>query len=279
MLRCLILAVAAASIGCSFQSDGTQESEVFYSLCDAKSIFATRVIRTEPQGTAPEFPTTGEFKIVEYNSRVGKLPAYVTVDPKDGRRHPAILWITGGDCNSVSDVWTAQSRTNDQTAAAYRNSGIVMMFPSLRGGNNNPGKREGFFGEVDDVLAASDYLATLPYVDANQIYLGGHSTGGTLALLVAACPNRFQAILSFGPVATADQYGGEFVYCNPSDDIEIGLSIPDGLAELYQEANLRIRGAEQGNWEAIQLMVDKNKNSNIQFFKVPGHNHFSLLAR
>jgi hypothetical protein len=26
------------------------------------------------------------------------------------------------------------------SAAAYRNAGIVMMFPSLRGGNENPGK-------------------------------------------------------------------------------------------------------------------------------------------
>ena len=33
-----------------------------------------------------------------------------------------------------------------------------MMFPSLRGGNNNPGSKEGFFGEVDDVLAAADLL-------------------------------------------------------------------------------------------------------------------------
>ena len=34
-----------------------------------------------------------------------------------------------------------------------------MMFPSLRGGNDNPGYKEGFFGEVDDVLAAAEFLA------------------------------------------------------------------------------------------------------------------------
>jgi hypothetical protein len=40
-----------------------------------------------------------------------------------------------------------------------------MMFPSLRGGNDNPGAREGFYGEVDDVVAASEFLARQPYVD------------------------------------------------------------------------------------------------------------------
>ena len=66
-----------------------------------------------------------------------------------------------------------------------------MMFPSLRGGNDNPGNKEGFLGEVDDVLAAADFLSKQEFVDPNRIYLGGHSTGGTLVLLVAACSNKF----------------------------------------------------------------------------------------
>ena len=73
--------------------------------------------------------------------------------------------------------------------AAYRRAGIVMMYPSLRGGNDNPGRREGFLGEVDDILAAAEYLARESYVDPGRIYLGGHSTGGTLAMLAAEMPN------------------------------------------------------------------------------------------
>ena len=75
-----------------------------------------------------------------------------------------------------------------------------MMYPSLRGGNNNPGHMESFFGEVDDVLAARALLAKLPYVDPERIYLGGHSTGGTLALLVAECSGAFRGVFAFGPV-------------------------------------------------------------------------------
>ncbi len=36
-----------------------------------------------------------------------------------------------------------------------------MMYPSLRGGNKNPGYIETFLGEVDDVIAAARYLAQL----------------------------------------------------------------------------------------------------------------------
>ena len=67
------------------------------------------------------------------------------------------------------------------------------MFPSLRGGNDNPGRREGFFGEVDDILAATDYLARQPHVDPKRIYLGGHSTGGTMVMLVAESTDRYCA--------------------------------------------------------------------------------------
>ena len=65
------------------------------------------------------------------------------------------------------------------------------------------------------ILAATDHLVSLPYVDPDQVYLGGHSTGGTMVMLVGACSDRFRAIFSLGPVAAAAQYGGDFVYCDP----------------------------------------------------------------
>ena len=41
-----------------------------------------------------------------------------------------------------------------------------MMFPTLRGGNTDiRGRKEFFYGEVDDVHAAANHLARLPYVD------------------------------------------------------------------------------------------------------------------
>ncbi len=76
-----------------------------------------------------------------------------------------------------------------------------MMVPSLRGGNDNPGAQEYFYGEVDDVIAAAEYLAKLDFVDPERIYLGGHGDGATLALLVAESTDRFRAAFCFGSAA------------------------------------------------------------------------------
>lgn len=42
-------------------------------------------------------PPKGTFETVTYPSAgVGNLGAYVSPDPADGKRHPAIIWLTGG---------------------------------------------------------------------------------------------------------------------------------------------------------------------------------------
>jgi acetyl esterase/lipase len=42
-----------------------------------------------------------------------------------------------------------------------------------------------FYDEVDDVLAAARFLANQLGVDPTQLFLAGHSVGGTTALLAA----------------------------------------------------------------------------------------------
>ena len=170
----------------------TEDSGQASSLTKARKAFKTKLLRLESAQEAADIPPTAVFRIVRYNAPAGKLAAYLTPDPRDAKRHPAIIWIVGGDINSIGDVWTERPASNDQTAAAYREAGIVMMFPSLRGGNDNPGVQEGFLGEIDDILAAADFLAVQTYVDPARIYLGGHSTGGTAALLAAERSDQFR---------------------------------------------------------------------------------------
>ena len=248
-------------------------------LREARQGFATRIVSSgEPYGPPPAPPPGSGFELIRYQSPVGPLAAYVTSDPGDGRKHPAIVWITGGDNNSIGDVWSPGERSNDQSAAAFRQAGVVMMFPSQRGGNDNPGRREGFYGEVDDILAATDHLAALPYVDPGQIYLGGHSTGGTMVLLVGAMSDRYRAIFSLGPVAAASHYGGDYIYCDPNNEREVMLRSPVFWLHSVESPTYVFEGARDGNWDSIQLMVDNNSNPRIQFFQVPGHDHFSLIA-
>jgi len=203
----------------------------------------------------------------------------LSTDPKDGKKHPAILWIVGGDCNSIEDVWTPAPADNDQTAGAFREAGIVMMYPSLRGGNQNPGSREGFLGEVDDVLAAADYLAKQKFVDPNRIYLGGHSTGGTLVLLTAEMSHCFRAVFSFGPVANIACYPPEFTPFNTSTRRELEVRSPGIWLHCIESPTFVMEGAlDCGNVIPLQAMARVSKNPKVQFYPVQQASHFSILG-
>ena len=252
------------------------------SLADARKTFKTTISFSLPPESAP-IPPSSIFRMVTYPSEVGPLSAYLTPDPSDGRRHPAIIWITGGDCNSIGDVWSPSPPDNDQTAQAYREAGIVMMFPSLRGGNDNPGKHEAFYGEVDDVLTAFDYLARQPYVMPDRIYLGGHSTGGTLVLLTAEVRNPFRAVFAFGPVGVISSYGysSDFLPVDFSqyDEQEVQLRSPAYWLQSAQGVVYIIEGTSSpSNIKSLNMMQRLSTNSALHFIAVPNANHFSVLA-
>jgi acetyl esterase/lipase len=247
-------------------------------LAQARSEFETKYHSTAPVGEADPAPPPKLFSLVRYDSDVGQLAAYLTPDPKDGKKRPAIVWITGGDCNTIGDVWKDAPASNDQTASAFRKQGIVMMFPSLRGGNDNPGKGEAFYGEVDDVIAAAEFLSQQPHVDPNRIYLGGHSSGGTMVLLVAECTNRFRAIFSFGPVGNPAGYGPELFPADemPSDE-ELELRAPIRWLHSIQSRTFVIEGAG-GNIRALNQLEQASTNPAVQFLPVEGADHFNILA-
>lgn len=246
-------------------------------LADARRGFATRLGGPQPSAEAAPQPPPGLYQLVKYPAPVGELSAYLTSDPRDGGKHPAIVWITGGDSNSIGEIWKPAPRENDQTAAAYRVAGIVLMVPSLRGGNDNPGRREGFLGEVDDVVAAADYLAAQPYVDPTRIYLGGHSTGGTLAMLVAEMSDRFRATFAFGAVEDVRGYGEQFTYYQPGNRMEPLLRSPGYWLDSVRTPLFVIEGTG-GNIEALRAMQSKSTNPLVRFVAVPGLGHFAILA-
>lgn len=153
--------------------------------------------------------------------------------------------------------------------------------PSLRGGNTNPGHIETFYGEVDDVLAAADYVASLDYVDPARIYLGGHSTGGTLALLVAAAApeGRFRAVFALGAVEDVTGYGPDVLPFDLSNPKEGRLRAPQNwLADIHCPT-LVFEGTKQpGNFSSLQALQKRSHNPQIQFIPVPDGTHFSIIA-
>lgn len=287
--RCTLLIALSVLTACGGDSsDGTpnkdsQPGTDRKTLLQARENFQTKLSRRQTAGhpvdQPPNSPQGKGFSIVRYDAPGGhQYPAYLytPLAHTDNEKLPAIIWITGGDCNTIGDVWSPAPRDNDQTASAYRDAGMIMMFPSMRGGNQNPGPREAFLGEVDDVIAARDWLAKQPGVDPNRIYLGGHSTGGTLALLVAACSGKFRAVFSFGPVDNVAGYGPEMLPVPLHERQEIKLRSPGPWLNDIKTPTFIIEGTRQSNHDSL-IAMQNSGNPNVHCLPVQGADHFDVL--
>ncbi|MBI3861079.1 MAG: prolyl oligopeptidase family serine peptidase [Planctomycetia bacterium] len=265
-------------------SPSTNESSSTYqdrwsqasSLNEARKGFQTTLVADEFAREKVPDPPPDLFRIVHYDAAAGKLAAYLSLDPNDGEKHPAIIWIISSETNSIYDVWHDAPASNDQTASAYRKAGIVMMFPSLRGGNDNPGAREALMGEVDDVVAAADFLARQDFVDAGRIYLGGHSFGGTLVLLVAESSDRFRAVFSIGPIANVAGYRPKYLPFDTTLPGEIELRSPGRWLASIKTPAFVIEGSK-GNTSSVEAMAASSTNPQAHFVKVRGANHYTVL--
>src|SRR5437879_2540810 len=99
MNRTLALLTLLALAGCSSQPEETK------TLPEARKDFKPKQVGGGGPRQGVDQPPPQVFRVVQYEAPVGKLAAYLTPDPKDGKKRPAIIWITGGDCNSIGEVW------------------------------------------------------------------------------------------------------------------------------------------------------------------------------
>jgi dipeptidyl aminopeptidase/acylaminoacyl peptidase len=219
------------------------------------------------------------ISVVRYPSPTGPLAAYLCKLPSSNPKRPAIIWLTGGFSNSIGGIaWTPGPQDNDQSGSTFWEAGIITFYPSLRGGNDHPGHFENFYGEVDDVLAAADYLRTLPEVDAERIYLGGHSTGGTLALLAAELGSRFRAVFAFGPTDNVLGYGDDVLVFDTTNRKEAELRAPIlWMNGITAPTFVFEGGGGRSNIASLQEMARSPHPSVISFHPVPDSDHFALL--
>lgn len=249
------------------------------SLLEARRGFQTKLVKSLSDAEPLADPPPQLFKLVRFKGPAGQLQAYLS-NPRGQGPHPALVWLTGGfPPGAAGPVWEEQDPENDQSAQVYWQSGLIVMYPALRGTAGNPGRQEGFFGEVDDVLAAVEMLAQAPGVDPQRIYLGGHSTGGTLALLVAAASDRFRAVISFGPVEDPAVYGADELPYDPQNAQEARLRAPINFLGAIRSPTFVIEGeGSPGNLSSLRALEKANKNPLVRFLPVKGGNHFDVLG-
>ena len=143
-----------------------------------------------------------EFSKVKYRSRAGDMdvPAYLftPLAKRGARGHAAMVWVHGG----VHGDWN-EAMLPFVKEAVQR--GYVIITPDYRGSNGYGAAHYNAIDyggkELDDVMAAYDYLKTLPYVDPDRVGVMGWSHGGFItAHLVMREETPFKAGAAIVPV-------------------------------------------------------------------------------
>jgi acetyl esterase/lipase len=247
-------------------------------LFEARAGRAAGIVKQESESRVAAIPPNELAQHVRYSTTLGQFAAYLSLPKTDGKKYPAIVWIHGGDYTSIGKFWDDEYFLKN-VYSQFLKSGVVVMIPSLRGGNDNPGFHEGFYGEVEDVVAAAEYLSKLDYVDPNRVYLGGHSTGGTLALLTAEDSDRFRAVFSLGPVTDPRGYNDRYVpKIGRGDELGFKLRSPWYWLGSIRSPTFVFEGADRpGNIGALKALAKMPRNPLTHFYLVPGKDHYSLL--
>ena len=189
-----------------------------------------------------------------------------------------IIWVVGGWGNGIDDFpFTYPEWDNDQTGSAFWQAGLLTMYPSFRGGNGNPGHYETLYGEVDDIISAYEYAASLPYVDPQRIYLGGHSTGATRALLASEHTDKFRSVFCFGAVDEIKYHNNSQFTFDTDKDEEYVMRSPVYWLDNIKSPTFLIEGSE-GNSENLRRMEQASQNDKIHCYVIDGADHFSVLA-
>ncbi len=264
--------------GGTSQDDTDFKSRQGQDFTQAHDAFQTKLAREENDSDSVYEPPEGLFDLVYYPSKVGDLAAYVSSDPGDGEKHPLIIWVVGGWGNGIDDFpFCYPQWDNDQTGSAFWQSGVLTMYPSFRGGNGNPGYYEALYGEVDDIAAAYEYAASLPYVDPDRIYLGGHSTGGTRALLAAEYTDKFRSVFCFGAVDEIKYHNNTQFTFDTSDTEEFVMRSPVYWLDNIDTPTFLIEG-EEGNSASLRNIQKVSENDNIHCYILDNADHFSALG-
>jgi dipeptidyl aminopeptidase/acylaminoacyl peptidase len=249
---------------------------------DARKEFATKLLT---KGPAPfqdhcldSAPPEGASE-VRYKSDSLELKAWINSPAKPStQKLQAVLFLHGGFCLD-SDHWNV--------AKPFRDAGFIVMIPTMRGENGQPGNYSQNYDEVDDVLSAAKYLRDLPFIDPTHLYIAGHSIGASLTLLSAEASTLFRAAASFSGSPDAVGYTRFAVYTgNPvpfdfRDKRELQLRSARVYAGSFKCPVRMYYGSDEEHFEISSKAtaeIARSHHLDVQALKVDGGHNTALPA-
>jgi acetyl esterase/lipase len=155
----------------------------------------TRLVRRgkSPQGHADPVAADG-VRPLTYTAESRTLKAWLASPHSDILRgpsgYPTIVYIHAGFALTSEDI---------RAVEPLRAAGFVVFLPTFRAENANPGDHEMLFGELDDVVAAVQFVRQQSGTDPSKIAVFGTATGGMLAALFSLLDGP--AVLDTGSIA------------------------------------------------------------------------------
>jgi dipeptidyl aminopeptidase/acylaminoacyl peptidase len=243
--------------GLSVADDGTLVAR------NQSAVYPPRVVVVSKQGKVTRLDQfnddvlanvdAGTYESVTYTGADGaEIQMWVHYPPgfDSGKQYPLLLAIHGGPHGAASDSF--HFRWNSQTFASW---GFVTAWPNFHGSS---GFGQDFTDSINpdwmtrpyaDVIAAAEWLADKPWIDAERMVAGGGSYGGYLSSVLLGKEHPFKALVIHAAVydmyaqtsadfAVHDQRFGPY-WENP----EIYESIsPHLLAANFKTPSLVIHG-------------------------------------
>jgi len=200
-------------------------------LAAARSKHSTKLLRSGPPPAEwADLHAPAGGKQVQYTSGALNLAAWIT-ETYANRKRPAVLFLHSG-FDLGADDW--------ELTKPLREAGFVVMMPTVRGENGQHGTFTMDYDEVDDVIAAANYLRGQPDVLADHVYVAGYSVGGVLAMLAAEMFPGFRAAASISGLTDFASYlryargAKENAPFDTGDQTEVELRSPLSYAASFK---------------------------------------------
>ena len=199
----------------------------------------------------------------EIHGLLTKPPGYVA-----GRRYPTLVRLHGGPTAQDAHSFSFERQI-------FAANGYVVVNVNYRGSSGRGAKfQEAIFAdwgnlEVQDVLAATDYVVAQGIADPAELGIGGWSYGGVLTDYVIASDTRFKAAISgAGSANHISLYGHDqytFLYDNefgpPWKNVDLWLKY---LVSVLQGRPHHDTDAVHGRAERLQRSDPRGRAASIR---------------